>query len=113
MQSIDTQSDAENQSRELYVCRMEDLPPGKRIRVVLPTGLELAVYNIDGELHAMDNLCPHRGAPLSEGDLCGHVIECWLHGWQFDVRTGDCLTVTEKIRTYEVRINEGVVKVML
>jgi 3-phenylpropionate/trans-cinnamate dioxygenase ferredoxin subunit len=112
MQSIDTQSDAQNQSRELYVCRMEDLPAGQRIRVVLPTGLELAVYNIDGELHAMDNLCPHRGAPLSEGDLCGHVIECWLHGWQFDIRTGDCLTVTEKIRTYEVRINEGVVTVL-
>lgn len=105
MQSIDTPSD------ELIVCRLEDLPIGSNVRVPLPDGLELAVYNIDGELHAMDNLCPHRGAPLSEGDLCGHIIECGLHGWQFDLRSGDCLTVTERMRTYEVRVDEGVVKV--
>lgn len=110
MQSIDTQPNADNQ---LYVCRLEELTDGKHVRVSLPNGLELAVYNIGGELHAMDNLCPHRGAPLSEGDLCGHIIECWLHGWQFDLRTGECLTVTERLRTYEVMVKDGEVRVVL
>lgn len=108
MQSIDTPPTDHN---ELVVCRIEELAPGKNMRVSLPDGLELAVYNINGELHAMDNLCPHRGAQLSEGDLCGHVIECWLHGWQFDVRTGECLTVGYQLRTYAVRVDDGIIKV--
>jgi nitrite reductase/ring-hydroxylating ferredoxin subunit len=41
------------------------------------------------------------------------VIECGLHGWQFDVRTGDCLTVPEKIKTYEVMVEDGAIKVMV
>ena len=39
-------------------------------------------------LHALENLCPHAGAPLSEGCLEGPIVTCTLHGWRFDVRTG-------------------------
>jgi len=60
------------------------------------------VYNVGGEFYAIDNFCPHRGARLTEGVLCGYIVECGLHGWQFDVRTGECLTVPEKIKTYRV-----------
>ena len=95
----------------LTVGAVHDLPPGASVRVELPDGDELAVYNVDGEFYATDNSCPHRGAPLSDGVLCGHVIECGLHGWQFDVRTGECLTVPDKIRTYEVNVEDGVLKV--
>ena len=70
------------------------------ISLELPDGNELAVYNVDGEFYATENFCPHRGARLTEGILCGHIVECGLHGWQFDVRTGECLTVRERIRTY-------------
>ncbi|MGI8838557.1 MAG: Rieske (2Fe-2S) protein [Pyrinomonadaceae bacterium] len=38
---------------------------------------------------------------MSEGIICDRVIECDWHGWQFDLRTGECLTVTEKISTYQ------------
>jgi nitrite reductase/ring-hydroxylating ferredoxin subunit len=68
----------------------------------LPDGNEVAVYNVGGEFYATDNFCPHRGARLTEGVLCGYIVECGLHGWQFDVRTGECLTVPEKIKTYRV-----------
>ena len=43
--------------------------------------------------------------------MLGHIVECGWHGWQFDVRTGECLTVTEKIRTYVVKVEEGIVVV--
>ncbi|HJT30134.1 MAG TPA: Rieske 2Fe-2S domain-containing protein, partial [Pyrinomonadaceae bacterium] len=66
---------------------------------------------VDGEFYATENSCPHRGAPLSQGALCGHVIECWLHGWQFDVRSGECLTVPDRIKTFPVKIEDGFVKV--
>jgi nitrite reductase/ring-hydroxylating ferredoxin subunit len=97
--------------RKVIVGAISDLQSGACARTELPDGDEIAVYNVDGEFYATDNSCPHRGAPLSEGVLCGHVIECGLHGWQFDVRTGECLTVRETIKSYSVRIEDGLVKV--
>ena len=106
MQSFDTKTD-------VIIGRVDDLRPGACVSFELPDGNELAVYNVDGEFYATDNSCPHRGAPLSQGALCGHVIECWLHGWQFDVRSGECLTVPDRIRTYRVTIEDQMIKVNL
>ncbi|HEX9630439.1 MAG TPA: Rieske 2Fe-2S domain-containing protein [Pyrinomonadaceae bacterium] len=89
----------------------DELLPGACARLELSDGNELAVYNVGGEFYATENFCPHRGAPLTDGVLCGHIVECGWHGWQFDVRTGECLTVTEKLKTYRVRTEEGVLKV--
>ena len=88
-----------------------DLQPGTSISLELPDGTELAVYNVDGEFYATENFCPHRGARLTEGILCGHIIECGLHGWQFDVRTGECLTVRERIRTYKIIVEDDLIKI--
>ena len=104
MQSFDTETD-------LVVGRIDDLPTGACVSFTLPDGSELAVYNVDGEFYATENSCPHRGAPLTEGALCGHVIECWLHGWQFDVRSGECLTVPDRIKTYPVRVEDDLIKI--
>ncbi len=98
-------------SRTITLGEASHLPPGTFARFELPGGEELAVYNIDGEYYATENFCPHKGAPLSDGTLCGHLIECGLHGWQFDVRTGECLTMNERLRTYAVRKEEGVIVV--
>jgi len=91
--------------------RTEDFPSGSCRSVDLREGRELALYNVNGEFYATENFCPHKGAPLAEGILCGHVIECDWHGWQFDVRSGECLTVTEKLQTYEVVIEGRLIKV--
>ncbi|HEU4934444.1 MAG TPA: Rieske 2Fe-2S domain-containing protein [Pyrinomonadaceae bacterium] len=88
-----------------------DLQPGTCISLELPDGTELAVYNVDGEYYATENFCPHRGARLTEGIMCGHIVECGLHGWQFDVRTGECLTVQERIKTYEVFVEDNQIKI--
>jgi nitrite reductase/ring-hydroxylating ferredoxin subunit len=93
--------------------RTEDLPQGSARTIALPDGRELALYNVDGEFYASENFCPHKGAPLANGLLCEYVIECDWHGWQFDVRTGACLTVPETIATYEVRIEEGWIKIVI
>ena len=115
MQSFDTDTDNAPQSpsraQSLVVGELGDLCPGTCVRFELPGGEELAVFNVNGEFYAIENSCPHRGAPLSEGTVCGHVVECGLHGWQFDVRTGECLTVRERIRSYTVRIEDGLVRV--
>ena len=116
MQSFDT--DANNNAtpgsatQTLIVGATGDLRPGACIRVELPDGDELAIYNVNGEYYATENFCPHRGAPLSEGILCGHIVECGWHGWQFDVRSGECLTVSEKLKTYDVVVEDDLVKII-
>jgi len=118
MQSFDTDSNkttshCETQRQQIEIAKAAEIAPGDTLLVELPTGEKLAVYNVNGEFYATDNGCPHWGASLVEGQLCGHIIECSLHGWQFDVRTGECLTVSDRIKTYVVVVEDGVVKLEL
>jgi nitrite reductase (NADH) small subunit len=48
----------------------------------------IALFRVEGRCYAIANECPHRGGPLAEGDLEGHIVHCPWHGWTWDVRTG-------------------------
>ena len=48
----------------------------------------VAVFNVDGTFYALDGICPHQGGPLGKGSLCGSIVTCPWHGFQFDVTTG-------------------------
>ena len=69
-------------------------------------GREIAVFDVDGELFATDNICTHGHARLCEGFLEGHEIECPLHQGKFDVRNGKptCEPAVEALRSYPVKI---------
>lgn len=100
--------------RLITVGRVEDLPDGRGATVELMDGTELALYNVGGRFYAVENFCPHKGAPLADGFLHGRIVECCLHGWRFDVGTGQCLTRPGcDIETYEVVIEDGVIKIRL
>jgi naphthalene 1,2-dioxygenase ferredoxin component len=66
----------------------------------------IAIYNLDGEFYATDNVCTHAQAFLSDGWLDGEVIECPLHAGRFDIKTGKALgpPVDIDIKTYPVRV---------
>ena len=117
MQSLDTDNQDLERQRETQPAvdggRVDDLAVGSCKTIELSEGRELALYNVNGEFYATENFCPHKGAPLTAGTLCDHTIECDWHGWQFDVRTGECLTVPERLRTYEVVVEGGVIKVLI
>jgi len=117
MQSFDSRSGnfrkPQREGRAVTVGRVEDVPPGRGATVELTGGRELALYNVNGEFHAIENFCPHKGAPLADGRLCGHTIECDWHGWRFDVRTGQCLTNNDNIESYTVIIEDGWIKIMI
>ena len=75
----------------------------------------LALYRVEKEIFATDNRCTHGLAPLCDGYLDGHIIECPMHQGRFDVRTGRCVAapVTKELRTYPVRVVDGFVEVLL
>ncbi|MCE2831537.1 MAG: non-heme iron oxygenase ferredoxin subunit [Oxalobacteraceae bacterium] len=66
----------------------------------------IALYQVDGEIFATDNICTHGNARLCDGFLERHEIECPLHQGKFDIRNGKamCAPLTEDIRTYPVKI---------
>ena len=69
------------------VAAAREVPPGAGC-VVEAGGRTLALFNVDGSYHAIDNACPHRGGPLGDGDLDGPIVSCPWHGWRWDVTSG-------------------------
>ena len=85
------------------VCAVEDVPEPGALRVML--GAEpVAVVRSEGQLYAIRDVCSHADVALSEGDVEGCFIECWLHGADFDLRTGAAVTLpaTEALETFQV-----------
>ncbi|MEJ8824447.1 non-heme iron oxygenase ferredoxin subunit [Variovorax humicola] len=87
---------------------VDDVPTDDVIGMIV-AGKDLALYSVEGEVFATDNICTHGHARLCEGFLEGHEIECPLHQGKFDVRNGKptCAPVTEAIRSYPVKIEGG------
>jgi nitrite reductase/ring-hydroxylating ferredoxin subunit len=77
--------------------------------------IHLALYNIDGTIFATDNVCTHAYALLTDGWLDNNIVECPLHGGQFDVCTGKavCSPAETDLQTYPVRVTEGRIEVLL
>jgi naphthalene 1,2-dioxygenase system ferredoxin subunit len=67
----------------------------------------IALYQVDGEVFATDNMCTHGNARLCDGFLEGHEIECPFHQGRFDIRSGKalCAPLTEDVKTYPVKID--------
>jgi 3-phenylpropionate/trans-cinnamate dioxygenase ferredoxin subunit len=68
-------------------CAAADVPEGTAHRVVLD-GVPIAVVHTEGQWFAVSDICSHADVSLSEGDVDGCTLECWLHGSRFDLRTG-------------------------
>ena len=96
------------------VAKLEDLEPGTCLSVELDDAPGVALFNVDGEILALDNTCPHAGGPLGEGTLEGEVVECPWHGWEFNVRTGQCIenpTPAWAVPCFRTRVENGVIQV--
>ena len=95
----------------ISVCPLDDLPPGEAVRV--EADVPLAVFNVDGELYALDDTCTHQDASLAEGYLEGCWVECPLHASTFDLRTGAVSGPPAKVgvRTHAVSVVDGVIHV--
>lgn len=87
-----------------FLCSIDAVTSGQALRVDLPDGASLAVYNLGNTYYASDNLCTHGDASLAEGEIDGDSIVCPFHGGSFDIKTGapvapPCIV---PLRTYPV-----------
>ena len=102
------------EGRKVTVGRITDIPQGRGATVKLKDGKEVALFNVNGNFHAIENFCPHKAYPLADSRLYGNIVECDLHAWRFDVRTGECFTKKGcSIESYEVVIEDEMIKILV
>jgi nitrite reductase/ring-hydroxylating ferredoxin subunit len=103
------------------VARAAEIPPGSR-KLVHVAGRDIVILNVEGELFALSDKCPHKGGSLARGKLTGavtssepgsyeysrrgEILRCPWHGWEFDVRTGRSWCDPERMRLMNYAVSE-------
>lgn len=93
------------------LCASGDVPEGEVFQADLSDGRVLAVYRVDGQVYATDDLCSHGDASLAEGEIENGEIVCPYHMGRFDIRTGEATGApcSIAIRTYNVIERDGAI----
>ncbi|PDT50066.1 MULTISPECIES: Rieske (2Fe-2S) protein [Sinorhizobium] len=111
-----------------FACRVGDVPTGAA-KIVKVKNLTMGVFKLSDGYFAMLNICPHRGAALCEGPVCGttrscdrrefvyersgEIVRCAWHGWEFDIRSGEFLVDPKiKARTFPVSVEDDCIYVI-
>jgi 3-phenylpropionate/trans-cinnamate dioxygenase ferredoxin subunit len=91
------------------VGQVEDLPKGRAMAVEVNGTPVALVHAEDDQFYAIYDECSHAAVALSEGEVDGCTLECWLHGSRFDLRTGEPtgLPATEPVRVFPVEVRDG------
>ncbi len=93
--------------------KTNEIPQGTGKKVTL-NGCAIALFHVNGAFHAIDDACPHRQGPLSDGSLNGSIVACPWHGWTFDLNDGSCrMNPTAKVGVYKTKIENNSVFVHL
>ena len=102
----------ETQCDFLEIVPASELPNGERLFVDIGDK-PVVIFNIRGELYAVQDMCSHEELDLGDGDVEGYDLACPHHGAHFDLRTGKALTLpaVEDIPAYPVRIREGMIEI--
>jgi len=97
----------------ITIARVSELPPTGRLEVTL-NGRRIAIFKISSGIVATAAECPHRGGPLVAGWVENETVFCPLHGWEFDLRTGNCTNRPEKgIECYQLSIVGDEIRIRL
>jgi len=103
------------ESRWIRVTQCENIPL-REGRAVIADGKELAVFNLGDRFLAVENRCPHRGGPLSDGIVSGSQVVCPLHAWRVCLEDGAVVKPADQkacVSSYRTRVESGVVCVQL
>lgn len=93
----------------LKAASVDDIPKGASLAVEVNDVPVAVVHAEDDNFYAIHDECSHAAVALSEGEVDGCTLECWLHGSRFDLRTGEPtgLPATEPVAVYPVEIRDG------
>lgn len=96
------------------VCETTDVEPG-RGRTFKVNGRCIALFNVDGEFHALESECTHEGAALGAGPVRGTRVFCPAHGAEFDIITGQAMSppADHPVAVFRVVVSDGQVQVEL
>ena len=86
------------------VCKVDDLRENEGRRFLVDD-VDVALFKVDGEIYALNNVCPHQKAPvIYDGFIYDGAVACPAHGWEFDLKTGKLGGKRKGLDCYEVRI---------
>ncbi len=90
------------------ICPLDDIPPlGSRV-VQRARGGDIAIFRTADEVFALHDHCPHKGGPLSQGLVHGRRVTCPLHGWNFELASGQAVAPDEgSCARFEVKVEDG------
>lgn len=115
---------------EIKVADVKEIPEHGQSKILEVQGMEIGIFNLDGDYFAIANHCSHQGGPLCEGEISNsfgldekgeliydkrdRVIKCPWHAWPFDIATGQS-TLTDSLSapTFETKVADGKVYVVL
>lgn len=99
-------------SRFVEIARTDEIAPGKG-KMVEVEGKKIALFNLEGSYWAIDDTCPHRGGPLSEGEVEIEVVTCPWHGSEFNIKTGGVLRppAIVGVRSYKVQVEGSIIMI--
>ncbi len=94
------------------VCAESALADGENI-IADVDGTEVAIFKLEGQFYAIEDVCTHDGAEIASGELDGDEIICPRHGARFCVKTGEvkCAPAYENVDTFPIRIDDGRVQI--
>jgi len=97
----------------IEAARLDELPPGTGTCVTV-AGKDIALFNVEGAIYAMEDSCLHQGLSLGTSKLEGKVVTCRGHGWRYTVTTGKTLHVPDYgVATYPVKVVDGEIMVAI
>lgn len=112
---MSTSENGSNENAQWFeVCELDEIPSqGSRI-VKTEAGCIALFRTVENEVYALDDSCPHKQGPLSQGIVHGKSVTCPLHGWIFDLETGKAQGADEgSVKTSPVRVENGTVQIQL
>ena len=90
--------------------------PVREGRVTVVRGRHIAIFNVGDRFLAVENRCPHRGGPLSEGIVSGTTLVCPLHAWKIDLQSGQVANpanLVPCVATFPTRVADGIVELQI
>jgi NAD(P)H-dependent nitrite reductase small subunit len=95
----------------IKVAELSDIPPGSA-KVVEVQNVAVALFNLEGQIYALDNMCQHAGGPLGEGKIKDDIVICPWHGYRYQIKTGRYVKNPDmSVACYPVKVEDGKIAV--